>query len=106
MQCWGALLFRYMCMATAVYLSKFQHAAPDVQARSRRPMPQEPASPPPAAAAPYYSQTSSPVRSPTGGGNNNNYHRAGGQNVGNFITDRSSSRVTHAPGGASQITFG
>ena len=36
----------------------------------------------------------------------NNYHRPGGQNVGNFITDKSSSRVLAPPGGASQITFG
>ncbi|KAK9809308.1 hypothetical protein WJX73_003421 [Symbiochloris irregularis] len=41
---------------------------------------------------------------PTGG---NNYHRANGQNCGNFLTDRPSSRVL-APsgGGASQISFG
>eukprot|EP00951_Prasinocladus_malaysianus_P047916 scaffold652485_cov81-Prasinocladus_malaysianus.AAC.1 len=37
---------------------------------------------------------------------NNNYHRAGGQNTGNFITDRPTSRVLAAPGGASQISFG
>lgn len=36
----------------------------------------------------------------------NNYHRAGGQNVGNFLTDRNSSRVLAPPGGASQVTFG
>ncbi|GFR45256.1 hypothetical protein Agub_g6362 [Astrephomene gubernaculifera] len=36
----------------------------------------------------------------------NNYVRPAGQNVGNFITDRPSSRVIHAPGGASQIVFG
>jgi SPIRAL1-like protein len=36
----------------------------------------------------------------------NNYHRPGGQNVGNFITDRPSSRVMAPPGGISQITFG
>ncbi len=37
---------------------------------------------------------------------NNNYARPGGQNVGNFLTDRSSSRVLAPPGGASSITFG
>ena len=31
---------------------------------------------------------------------------AEGQNVGNFLTDRPSSRVLAAPGGASQIIFG
>ena len=36
----------------------------------------------------------------------NNYARPDGQNVGNFITDRPSSRVLKAPGGGSQITFG
>eukprot|EP00197_Chlamydomonas_leiostraca_P015503 CAMPEP_0202867218 /NCGR_PEP_ID=MMETSP1391-20130828/8941_1 /ASSEMBLY_ACC=CAM_ASM_000867 /TAXON_ID=1034604 /ORGANISM="Chlamydomonas leiostraca, Strain SAG 11-49" /LENGTH=187 /DNA_ID=CAMNT_0049547235 /DNA_START=80 /DNA_END=643 /DNA_ORIENTATION=+ len=40
------------------------------------------------------------------GANNNNYARPAGQNVGNFITDRPSSRVLAAPGGASQIIFG
>ena len=28
------------------------------------------------------------------------------QNVGNFMSGRNSSRVTHAPGGASSIVFG
>ncbi len=36
----------------------------------------------------------------------NNYGRPEGQNVGNFLTDRPSSRVLAAPGGASQILFG
>jgi len=36
----------------------------------------------------------------------NNYARPGGQNVGNFITDRNSSRVLAPPGGTSQISFG
>ncbi|GLC35207.1 hypothetical protein PLESTB_000565900 [Pleodorina starrii] len=36
----------------------------------------------------------------------NNYTRPAGQNVGNFLTDRPSSRVLAAPGGASQIVFG
>ncbi|GBF95427.1 hypothetical protein Rsub_08389 [Raphidocelis subcapitata] len=39
-------------------------------------------------------------------GRNNNYSRPGGQNVGNFLTDKSSSRVLAPPGGASSITFG
>ena len=40
------------------------------------------------------------------GVNNNNYTRAMGQNVGNFLTDRPSSRVLAPPGGGSQICFG
>jgi hypothetical protein len=36
----------------------------------------------------------------------NNYVRPEGQNVGNFLTDRPSSRVLAAPGGDSQIVFG
>ncbi|KAJ9505667.1 hypothetical protein QJQ45_026705 [Haematococcus lacustris] len=40
------------------------------------------------------------------GSSNNNYARPSGQNVGNYITDRSSSRVLAPPGGASQIIFG
>ncbi|KAI8472141.1 MAG: hypothetical protein J3K34DRAFT_415268 [Monoraphidium minutum] len=37
---------------------------------------------------------------------NNNYSRPSGQNVGNFLTDKNSSRVLAPPGGRSQITFG
>ena len=37
---------------------------------------------------------------------NNNYHRSEGQNVGNFMTDRNSSRVMAPPGGRSSISFG
>lgn len=36
----------------------------------------------------------------------NNYSRSGGQNVGNFLSDRPSSRVSAPPGGASQVSFG
>lgn len=38
-----------------------------------------------------------------GGKLQNNYQRAAGQNVGNFLTDRPSSRVLAAPGGGSQV---
>jgi len=56
----------------------------------------------------------SPSRGPTrldsfgqqGSNNKNNYSRPGGQNVGNFLTDRSSSRISNPPGGHCQITFG
>jgi SPIRAL1-like protein len=36
----------------------------------------------------------------------NNYGRADGQNVGNFMTGRSSSRVLAPPGGGSSFSFG
>lgn len=36
----------------------------------------------------------------------NNYYRPEGQNVGNFITDRSSSRVLAPPGGQTNVTLG
>eukprot|EP00879_Flechtneria_rotunda_P008641 GHRR01009054.1.p1 GENE.GHRR01009054.1~~GHRR01009054.1.p1 ORF type:complete len:191 (-),score=40.13 GHRR01009054.1:1702-2274(-) len=41
-----------------------------------------------------------------GGNARNNYSRPEGQNVGNFLTDRPSSRVLAAPGGGSSIVFG
>jgi len=41
-----------------------------------------------------------------GGNLRNNYSRPEGQNVGNFISDRPSSRVLAAPGGGSSIVFG
>lgn len=69
-------------------------------------------SPPPGYNAGY---TGSPSRAhqeyssspnPNIGVQNNNYHRPAGQNVGNFITDKPSSRVLAPPGGKSQISFG
>ncbi|VVA32521.1 PREDICTED: SPIRAL1 [Prunus dulcis] len=35
----------------------------------------------------------------------NNYHRAEGQNCGNFITDRPSTKVHSAPGGGSSLGY-
>lgn len=35
----------------------------------------------------------------------NNYHRAEGQNSGNFITDRPSTKVHSAPGGGSHLDY-
>ncbi|XP_074587442.1 protein SPIRAL1-like 2 [Curcuma longa] len=35
----------------------------------------------------------------------NNYHRADGQNSGNFITERPSTKVQAAPGGGSSLGF-
>lgn len=44
--------------------------------------------------------------SPTAiGVNDNNYSRPAGQNVGNFLTDKPSSRVLAPPGGASTFRF-
>lgn len=37
--------------------------------------------------------------------NPNNYHRADGQNTGNFITDRPSTKVHAAPGGGSSLGY-
>ncbi|XP_057531101.1 protein SPIRAL1-like 1 [Amaranthus tricolor] len=37
--------------------------------------------------------------------NINNYHRADGQNTGNFITDRPSTKVHAAPGGGSSLGY-
>ncbi|KAL5723227.1 Protein SPIRAL1-like 1 [Ranunculus cassubicifolius] len=39
------------------------------------------------------------------GGQANNYHRAEGQNTGNFITDRPSTKVHAAPGGGSSLGY-
>ena len=47
-----------------------------------------------------------PAVQPNGAATGNNYYRAEGQNVGNFMTDRPSSRVLAPPGGGSQISFG
>ncbi|KAL4458125.1 hypothetical protein ABPG75_012990 [Micractinium tetrahymenae] len=44
-----------------------------------------------------------PRGEPAGG---NNYSRPQGQNVGNFLTDKPSSRVLAPPGGGSSIVFG
>eukprot|EP00238_Polyblepharides_amylifera_P011288 CAMPEP_0196598122 /NCGR_PEP_ID=MMETSP1081-20130531/94134_1 /TAXON_ID=36882 /ORGANISM="Pyramimonas amylifera, Strain CCMP720" /LENGTH=130 /DNA_ID=CAMNT_0041923769 /DNA_START=240 /DNA_END=632 /DNA_ORIENTATION=+ len=44
--------------------------------------------------------------SPQGPAGMNNYSRPEGQNVDNFITDRSSSRVLAPPGGVSTVSFG
>lgn len=47
-----------------------------------------------------------PAVQPNGAATGNNYYRAEGQNVGNFLTDKPSSRVLAPPGGGSQISFG
>ncbi|KAF3323396.1 protein SPIRAL1-like 1 isoform X2 [Carex rostrata] len=39
------------------------------------------------------------------GSQTNNYHRAEGQNTGNFLTDRPSTKVHAAPGGGSSLGY-
>ncbi|KAJ4762938.1 spiral1 [Rhynchospora pubera] len=39
------------------------------------------------------------------GSQTNNYHRADGQNTGNFLTDRPSTKVHAAPGGGSSLGY-
>ncbi|KAL6972483.1 Protein SPIRAL1-like 1 [Sarracenia purpurea var. burkii] len=39
------------------------------------------------------------------GNNGNNYFRANGQNTGNFITERPSTKVQSAPGGGSSLGY-
>ena len=68
------------------------------------------AAPAPVAAAPVAAEATEnapsclPGKAATNNGATNNYARPAGQNVGNFITDRPSSRVLAAPGGASQAS--
>ncbi|OMP06066.1 hypothetical protein COLO4_08376 [Corchorus olitorius] len=57
---------------------------------------------PPAAAAPH---DLSPSEKQTEKNINNNYHRAQGQNTGNFITDRPSTKVKSVPGGDSSLGY-
>ncbi|KAG6777589.1 hypothetical protein POTOM_017414 [Populus tomentosa] len=59
-------------------------------------------SPKPAPASPPIDK-----RTPAGihGNLNKNYYRADGQNCGNFITDRPSTKVHAAPGGGSSLTY-
>ena len=55
--------------------------------------------PAPHLAARAAAQSNNPLDNLGGRGSNNNYSRADGQNLGNFITDRNSSRVLAPPGG-------
>ncbi|KAK3253154.1 hypothetical protein CYMTET_37582 [Cymbomonas tetramitiformis] len=76
------------------------------------------APPPPVAAAPVATAPAleEPVSAPgevdgvnslgQASGSSNSYARPDGQNCGNFLTDRNSSRVLAPPGGGSSITFG
>ncbi|NP_001235709.1 Protein SPIRAL1-like 1-like [Glycine max] len=61
------------------------------------------------APAPAPAPASSPIdkQIPAGipGSLKNNYHRADGQNCGNFLTDRPSTKVHAAPGGGSSLNY-
>ncbi|KAI3953712.1 hypothetical protein MKW98_017536 [Papaver atlanticum] len=79
------------------------------------PAAQAAASPPPAdneppkpvARAPASPQVDITKQIPAGihGNPANNYHRADGQNTGNFLTDRPSTKVHAAPGGGSSLGY-
>ncbi|CAK9176907.1 unnamed protein product [Ilex paraguariensis] len=52
------------------------------------------------------SNTKKPPKSPSQIlGVSNNYHRAQGQNLGNFITDRPTTKVHSPPGGGSSLGY-
>ncbi|KAK1297485.1 Protein SPIRAL1-like 1 [Acorus calamus] len=72
--------------------------------------PAEPAAPPPAepaAPVPKPAPVDNTKQIPAGiqGKTSNNYFRADGQNSGNFITDRPSTKVHSAPGGGSSLGY-
>ncbi|KAL3695746.1 hypothetical protein R1sor_009822 [Riccia sorocarpa] len=86
-------------------------AQPQQQPAPSAPPPREPAhAPAPAAkdlpaAGKSDSGTSLDMGQPRMGRNSNNYHRSDGQNTGNFITDRPTTKVAAAPGGQSSLNY-
>ncbi|KAL3640205.1 hypothetical protein CASFOL_011797 [Castilleja foliolosa] len=64
---------------------------------------------PAAASQPAVDNANKPTQAPTpttaAGSSTNNYYRADGQNCGNFITDRPSTKVHAAPGGNSSLNY-
>eukprot|EP00798_Chlamydomonas_sp_ICE-L_P011245 gene11245-18870_t len=81
----------------------------DYKQPSSAPAPAAASVPKPIEALPAGAPAEKPVNGEAISGGNqygNNYSRPTGQNVGNFMTDRNSSRVLAPPGGQSQITFG
>lgn len=52
-----------------------------------------------------FGRVNEPAPPPLDGVSKNNYTRPEGQNVGNFVTGRNSSRVTAPPGGKSSVHF-
>ncbi|CAJ1947138.1 unnamed protein product [Sphenostylis stenocarpa] len=79
-------------------------SAPSPSVEKQSPAPVEKQSP-----APVEKQSPAPVEKqiPAGipGSLKNNYHRADGQNCGNFLTDRPSTKVHAAPGGGSSLGY-
>ncbi|KAK3037225.1 hypothetical protein RJ639_030118 [Escallonia herrerae] len=70
--------------------------------------PKETQAPPPITKAPWDddNSTKKPPKSPSQKLSvSNNYHRAQGQNSGNFITDRPTTKVQSPPGGNSSIGY-
>ncbi|KAL3513019.1 hypothetical protein ACH5RR_025736 [Cinchona calisaya] len=59
----------------------------------------------PTAAAPPPVDATKQIPAGIQGNNANNYHRAEGQNTGNFLTDRPSTKVHAAPGGGSSLGY-
>ncbi|GBG62367.1 hypothetical protein CBR_g30321 [Chara braunii] len=82
---------------------------------AERPTPVAAVAPTPAPVAQSVAKEASPRTQPASGTSlemggklgrsNNNYFRADGQNSGNFITDRPSTRVHSAPGGGSSLGY-
>ncbi|MCL7023267.1 hypothetical protein MKW94_021346 [Papaver nudicaule] len=71
------------------------------------PPPADNNSEPPKRSAPASPQVDITKQIPAGihGNPANNYHRADGQNTGNFLTDRPSTKVHAAPGGGSSLGY-
>ncbi|XP_057952409.1 protein SPIRAL1-like 2 isoform X2 [Malania oleifera] len=70
-------------------------------AASNKTSPKSAAAPPP---VDIHKQTPAGIQGNTAN-NTNNYFRADGQNCGNFITDRPSTKVHSAPGGGSSLGY-
>ncbi|PNT45339.1 hypothetical protein POPTR_003G131600v4 [Populus trichocarpa] len=73
---------------------------------------EQPSAPPPSRPVnlPSYGVDITIEKSPDSGSSekkpvSNNYHRAQGQNTGNFITDRPSTKVKSVPGGDSSLGY-
>ncbi|CAN8239021.1 unnamed protein product [Cochlearia groenlandica] len=66
-----------------------------------------PAAAPPKTTPPPKAVADIPKQGPAGLNSNsaNNYMRADGQNTGNFLTDRPSTKVHSAPGGGSSLDY-
>ncbi|CAI0560355.1 unnamed protein product [Linum tenue] len=77
-------------------------ASPKVE---QAPAPAPVAAEPVQAAAPAEGTQQIPAGIAVSGSKTNNYFRADGQNTGNFLTDRPSTKVHAAPGGGSSLGY-